>query len=271
MKVAFYLSSSAFRQSPGEVAAYARAHEYAGVEWYLDLLRLPVAPVARDKLFDRLRGDGLGARFHAPAADMELGHRDPAIAEASLRYLLMYVGFLAEMAPTFLTVHVGSRAIPMELLAWERTLDHLRRAAGAGRERGVTVCLENLKAGWTSDPRRLAAMAEAAGSAITLDLGHAGASPFVREGGTLEAFHAALGPRIANAHVYQIETPDGRHLPLEDTVGHGPTLDALLAGGLHTWVLELSTREDLEQTRQALRAYEQGWHTPEGPGRPAEN
>ncbi|MDI6772732.1 MAG: sugar phosphate isomerase/epimerase family protein [bacterium] len=258
MKVEFFLSSSAFRQAPGEVAAYARAHNYGGVEWYLDLLRLPVAPSARAKLFDRMRADGLGARFHAPAADMEMGHRDPAIAEVSLRYLLMYIEFLAEIAPTILTVHVGSRAIPMELLAWERTLDHLRQAAEAGRTRGVTVCLENLKGGWTSDPNRLLAMAEAAGCAITFDLGHASASPFVREGGTLEAFRAVVGPRIANVHVYEIETPDGRHLPLEDTAGHGPTLDALLAGGLHTWILELSTREDLEQTRQALRAYEPG-------------
>ncbi|MDP2956774.1 MAG: TIM barrel protein, partial [Longimicrobiales bacterium] len=157
-----------------------------------------------------------------------------------------------------LTVHVGSRAIPMEMLQWERTLDHLHRAADTGRTRGVTVCLENLKGGWTSDPNRLLAMAEAAGCAITFDLGHAGASPFVREGGTLEAFRAVVGQRVANVHVYEIETPDGRHLPLEDTAGHDPTLDALLAGGLHTWVLELSTREDLEQTRAALRAYEQG-------------
>lgn len=258
MKVEFYVSSSAFRQAPGEVAAYARAHNYGGVEWYLDLLRLPVAPTARAKLFDRMRGDGMGARFHAPAADMELGHRDPAVAEASLRYLLMYIEFLAEMAQTTLTVHVGSRAIQMELLQWERTLDHLRRAAEAGRSLGVTVCLENLKGGWTSDPHRLLAMAEATGSAITFDLGHAGASPFVREGGTLEAFHAVVGKRIANVHVYEIETPDGRHLPLEDTAGCGPTLDALLAGGHRTWVLELSTRDDLEQTRRALQAYEQG-------------
>ncbi len=258
MKVEFYLSSSALRQAPEAVAAYARAHGYGGVEWYLDLLRLPVAPSARAKLFNRMRGDGLGVRFHAPAADMELGHRDPAIAEASLRYLLMYIEFLAEIAPTILTVHVGSRAIPMEMLQWERTLDHLRRAAEAGREREITVCLENLKGGWTSDPNRLLAMAETAGSAITLDLGHASASPFVREGGTLEAFHAVVGPRIANVHVYKIETPEGRHLPLEGAAGHGPTLDALLAAGHRTWVLELSTPEDLEQTRLALRAYDQG-------------
>ncbi len=258
MKVEFFLSSSAFRQAPGEVASYARAHDYAGVEWYLDLLRLPVAPSARTRLFDRIRGDGLGARFHAPAADVELGHRDPEVAGASLRYLLMYLGFLAEVAPTILTVHVGSRAIPMDLLVWERTLEHLRQAAEAGGERGVTVCLENLKAGWTSDPHRLLAMAEAAGCAITFDLGHASASPFVREGGALEAFCAVVGPRVANVHVYEIETPDGRHLPLEEAARHGPTLDALLAAGHSTWVLELSTPEDLEQTRQALRAYEQG-------------
>jgi sugar phosphate isomerase/epimerase len=251
-----YLSSSAFRDPIEAVAAYARRHRYAGVEWYLDHRRLPVSPGTRSHLFKAMRHRGLGVRFHAPAADVEIGHRDPVIAETSLRYLLMYIDFLSEVAPTTVTVHIGSRSLPMELLAWEPTLAHLRRVAAAGRERGVTVCLENLKRGWSSDPHRLLAMAEAANCAVTLDLGHARASEFVQNGGTLEAFHAVVGQRVANVHVYQIETPEGRHLPLEGVADHGPTLDALLSHGAHVWVLELSNLQDLEQTRLALRAYE---------------
>lgn len=253
-----YLSSSAFRDPPEKVAAYAREHAYAGIEWYLDQRRLPIAPQARKALFDAMRRSRLGIRFHAPAADVEIGFRDPAIAEASLRYLLMYIEFLGEVAPTTLTVHVGSRSIPMEMLSWETTLAHLRRVAAAGRERGVTVCLENLKRGWTSDPHRLLAMAEAANSAITLDLGHANASPFLQEGGTLEAFHSVIKERVANVHIYEIETPDGRHMPLEGLIRHGPALDALLARGPRTWVLELSNPEDLAQTRGVLQPYNTG-------------
>jgi sugar phosphate isomerase/epimerase len=251
-----FLSSSAFRDPPEKVVAYAREHTYAGVEWYLDQRRLPIAPEARRKQFDLMRRKGLGIRFHAPAADVEIGHRDPAIAEASLRYLLMYVEFLGEVAPTTLTVHVGSRSIPMEMLSWETTLEHLRRVAAVGRERGVTVCLENLKRGWTSDPHRLLAMTEAANSAITLDVDHANASPFVQDGGTLEAFHSVIKERVANVHIYEIETPDGRHIPLEGLTRHGPVLGALLEQGPRTWVLELANAEDLEKTRRALKPYE---------------
>jgi sugar phosphate isomerase/epimerase len=143
----------------------------------------------------------------------------------------------------------------MELLSWETTLEHLGRVAAAGRERGVTVCLENLKRGWTSDPGRLLTMAEAAGSAITLDLGHANASPFVQNGGTLEAFTETVISRIANVHVYAIETPDGRHRPLDALNGHGRALDRLLAHGRHRWVLELSSRDDLAVTRRTLEPY----------------
>ncbi len=253
----FFLSSSAFRDPPEAVVAYARKHAYAGVEWYLDQRRLPVAPEARKKLFSAMRRGGLGIRFHAPAADVEIGHRDPAIAETSLRYLLMHVEFLGEVAPTTLTMHVGSRSIPMELLSWDVTLEHLRHIAAVGRDRGVTVCLENLKRGWTSDPHRLLAMAEAANSAITLDLGHAHASVFVQDGGTVEDFYSVIRTRVANVHVYEIETPEGRHIPLEELARHVPVLDALLAHGQRTWVLELSNPEDLEQTRLALRPYEE--------------
>ncbi len=44
MKVEFYLSSSALRQAPEAVAAYARVHGYGGVEWYLDLRRYGTVP-----------------------------------------------------------------------------------------------------------------------------------------------------------------------------------------------------------------------------------
>jgi len=252
----FLLSSSAFREPAEAVVAYARKHAYAGIEWYLDQRRLPIAPEARKKLFESMRRGRLGIRFHAPAADVEIGHRNPTIAEASLRYLTMYIEFLAEVAPTTLTVHVGSRSIPMEMLSWDVTLEHLRRVAAAGRERGVTVCLENLKRGWTSDPHRLLAMAEAANSAITLDLGHAHASAFVQNGGPLEAFHAVIKQRVANVHVYEIETPEGVHIPLEGLARHGPAFDALLAQGQRIWVLELSNPADLAQTRRALEPYE---------------
>jgi sugar phosphate isomerase/epimerase len=251
-----YLSSSAFQTAPEGVLGYALQHGYAGVEWYLDQRRLPISPEARGKLFKTIRLAGLGIRFHAPAADVELGHGDPAIAEASLHYLTMYIGFIAEVAPTALTVHVGSRSIPMDLLSWETTLAHLRRVATIGRERGVTVCLENLRRGWTSDPTRLLAMAEAADSSVTLDLGHANASPFVRDGGTLEAFAGAIMKRVANVHVYALETPDGRHQPLETLDGYRPVLDRLLAHGRRTWVLELSNPEDLATTRRALGPYQ---------------
>jgi sugar phosphate isomerase/epimerase len=255
MPAEFYVSSSAFQAPPEVVLGYALEHGYAGVEWYLDQRRLPISPEARSRLFRTMRAAGLGIRFHAPAADVELGHRDPSIADASLHYLMMYIGFLAEVSPTTLTVHVGSRSIAMELLSWETTLEHLRRVAAAGREHRVTVCLENLKRGWTSDPSRLLAMAEAADSAITLDLGHASASPFVRDGGTLEAFADAVMARIANVHVYALETPDGRHQPLERLDGHGPALERLLAHDRHTWVLELSNPDDLAATRRTVERY----------------
>jgi len=255
MAAEFFCSSSAFKEAPDAVAAYARRHRYAGVEWYLDQRRIPIAPEARARMFATMRVAGLNARFHAPAADVEIGHADPAIAAASLRYLLMYMEFLAEAAPTTLTVHVGSRSIPMELLSWDTTLEHLGQVASAGAARGVTVCLENLKRGWTSDPDTLMSMAEAAGSAITLDLGHAGASPFVQSGGTLEAFYATVSSRVANVHVYALETQDGRHLPLESLETHRGVLDAMVAEGRHPWVLELSSIEDLTTTQGTLQAY----------------
>jgi hypothetical protein len=101
-------------------------------------------------------------------------------------------------------------------------------------------------------------MAEAANSGVTLDLGHANASPFVREGGTLESFADVVMARVANVHVYAIETPEGRHEPLDTLNGHGRALDRLLAHARRTWVLELSNTEDLATTRRTLERYQAG-------------
>lgn len=261
MSVEFYLSSSAIQSATEAVTSYASRHGYAGVEWYLDHRRIPISAGARARLFAAMRRGGLGARFHAPAADVEIGHRDPAVAGASLGYLTMYLEHLAGMAPTVVTVHMGSRAIPMEELSWDAARENLSRIVAAGRERGLAVCLENLKGGWTSDPHRLLEMTEAAGASITFDMGHAGASQFTRSGGTLEEFYGIIRGRVANAHVYALETPEGRHLPLEARLlgagaQHRTVLDALLADGIRTWVLELSNLEDLEQTRRALEPYD---------------
>jgi hypothetical protein len=101
-------------------------------------------------------------------------------------------------------------------------------------------------------------MAEAADSAITFDMGHANASPFVQAGGSLHAFYDLIKTRIANVHVYALETPDGRHLPLDTLAAHQPALDALLASGQRAWVLELSNTGDLEHTRRTLQPYDAG-------------
>jgi hypothetical protein len=64
--------------------------------------------------------------------------------------------------------------------------------------------------------------------------------------------------RVANVHVYALETPEGRHEPLETLNGHGRALDRLLTHERRTWVLELSNTEDLATTRRTLEPYRVG-------------
>ena len=92
----------------------------------------------------------------------------------------------------------------------------------------MTICLENLKQGWTSEPEILAELAEYSGAAITFDVGHARGSAPLREGRvTLEEYIRPFANRIKNMHVYELENLEGRHVEPTDLDGIGPNLPFL--------------------------------------------
>jgi sugar phosphate isomerase/epimerase len=237
-----------------EAVEFAKAHAFDGIDWNLDVFRLPVASPLRAKFFGAARESGLGSRFHAPCQDTEIAHADPLISGVALHYLKLHVELIRELGPGFLTIHIGSRSIPVEELSWEKAVANLSELVAYGKDRGVTVCLENLKKGWTSDPRQWRELLDLTGAAATFDVGHAHASPVVASGElSLVDFLDAAGDRVKNAHVYQIETPDGYHQPPSDLVQLAPVLDRLLQHGCTWWLLELKSYQEILATRDLIR------------------
>jgi sugar phosphate isomerase/epimerase len=144
---------------------------------------------------------------------------------------------------------------------FERTKERLRELVERGHEVGVTVCLENLRWGLTSEPSHFIELVEAAGSAITLDVGHAVSSETARAGTTTGAeFARMLAPRIVGAHVYDREDP--HHIAPTDLDRIGDTLKVLLEETpCKWWVIELFSAEDIRPTRELLLDFLQGRRT----------
>ena len=244
------------RASGGDFRSAAKAATelgFAGIDWNLDYFRIAAASNARQPFLDAAMSTGLPQGFHGPCHDIEIGHRDPFIAATAVQYLKMYVDFVQPLRDTHMTLHIGSRSISMDEMSWEHALKGLREVTEYGQERGVTICLENLKQGWTSEPEKLAELAEYSGAAITFDVGHARGSAPLREGRvTLREYIRPFANKIKNMHVYELENLEGRHVEPIDLDGIGDTLRWALTQGIAWWVIELDTYEAMARVKQLI-------------------
>ena len=206
-----------------EALQYASAHNYYGVELYLDKIRLALNPHRMEEVFNKLnRYPQLFYAIHLPTTDVEIGHKVSFYAKTSLQYLMMYIDFLKPWLlkqdhQTVFTLHIGANSLPMELLNWKTCQENLKKLGQYVASVNGCLCLENVKAGWTADPERLIELVEYAGINITFDTGHAVSSPLIREGKiTFAQYISKLKPYITYIHFYAYETlKEGKHMPPE--------------------------------------------------------
>jgi sugar phosphate isomerase/epimerase len=245
----------AIGKDPAAVREYVTAHRYDGVEWGLDGQRLAVARGRRSYILDGFRSVGVPCSLHAPYTDLEIGHRDAEYAAAALRILREYVDAAAEVGARHLNLHVGSHALESDERSWENLVRNLTALMDYAARRGTMVTVENLRRGLASDPEAFVALLRATGAPVTFDLGHAHSSAWVQEGrGSVVDFLRSIPTRIVAGHLYLTETGDA-HVPPAEVGDVADTLDGLLSAGCDWWVLELHTRETLEQTRGVVDQY----------------
>ena len=248
-------------KDPASLREYVTAHRYDGVEWGLDGFRVPVARGRRQRILDGFRSVG-PCSLHAPYTDLEIGHRDAEYAGAALRILKEYVDVTAEVGAHHLNLHVGSHALEPEERSWENLVRNLSALMDHAARRGTVVTVENLRQGLASDPETFVALLRATGAPVTFDLGHAHGSAWVQSGrGSVVDFLKSIPTPILAGHLYFTERDDS-HVPPAAVADVAAALDGLRAAGCDWWVLELHTRDTLEQTRRVVDEYLAGSSPP---------
>ena len=252
MATVFAISSRLSPTDPEHLADVARHLGVEGIEWRLDVLRVPVAAKAREAFFARIMTTGLAARYHAPYTDLEVAHKNASLARQSLAVLRSYLEALpADGEPVF-TLHVGSKGIPIEELSWDHAVGNLRTLVQVGAARGITVAVENLATGWTADPWAMGELCTRSGARITFDLGHCLASEAVqKEAKRVTEILDSLGKFIVQGHIYGVELPDGRHAAWRDLEAVKPALRHLAQFPSFWWIL------DVDEVRDATLLKEQ--------------
>lgn len=191
-------------------------------------------------------------RYHAFFPQYPLGHAQPEIAEKAFMVHRAALEAIQGHGEEVLTVHIGlDREDPLDSA---RVVEDLTRLREAASERGITLCLENLRTGVSSHPETVSAWARASGAMITLDVGHALSCPRVKAGKLNPSDYVeAFADRIFEAHIYGYEKD--KHYPPRDMVLLGPILDRLLETQCAWWTIELDDYDDILFTRNLLLDY----------------
>lgn len=196
--------------------------------------------------------NGTPIRHHGYFPGFELGNKDRILAEQALSLHMKYVDTMIGLGEQLLTIHIG--LIPSIELDHNIVIKNLSRLVEYSKKQGVTICLENLRFGATSNPEMVLKWSKESGSSITLDVGHAVSCDRVRKKElTVEQIIESFSHNLEEVHFYEYET-DTHYAPKNMSI-LGPIVDALLKTQCKWWTIELNSYEDILNTRNLINGY----------------
>lgn len=205
---------------------------------------------------ETLAANNVPVRHHAFFPEHEFGHADADIAGQALELHFAALEVMRGWGEPVVTVHIGldvSNSSKWQI-DHDRAARNLKRLVEFARRRGITVCLENLRRGPTSNPETVLDWASRAGAMITLDIGHAVSCQRVQDGElAVTDIIDMFADRLHEVHMYERETD--RHYPPADMSVLGPIVDRLLETDCRWWTIELDDLDEALATRRLLEDY----------------
>lgn len=246
-----------FIEDIDELYHFAMMFKFGGIDWSLDLNRLPSTPSEASTWFKSLQKlDHLEIRYHCPFDKVDIGHRDNDAAQYAIELFQQAIRLVAKAQGRYLTLHLGLGHDTTHLFSWDTTVANLTRLVRYGAERGVRLCLENLAWGWTSKPNLFEKLIRKTGAGMTFDIGHAHACEAVYSlHYDARDFVSPHWDHVFNAHVYHTEIPDVGHVPPTNVNDIRSRLDLLMEAGCRFWTLEIRDKEGLIQTKEIVDGY----------------
>jgi sugar phosphate isomerase/epimerase len=195
---------------------------------------------------------GARIRHHGYFPGYEIGDSRSDRAEEAMQLHFQALDAIRGVGEQHITVHVGLVA-DIELNP-AHVVRNLRRLVDYGRHHGITVSLENLRFGPTSNPETVLEWTQKTGAKITLDIGHAvSCSRVVHNEMNVPRIIDLFSHDLVEVHFYESET-DRHHAP-QDMRILGPIVDRLLSTECTWWTIELDAHEEILRTRNLLSGY----------------
>jgi sugar phosphate isomerase/epimerase len=242
---------------PETMRNFAMDHGFDGIDWSIDLSRLPETPAEASQWVEQQDLlNPLEVRYHCPFQQVDIGHEDKASRNYAMDIFRRMIRLVAKARKKYLSLHVGLGHDTTKILSWDATVRNLRELVQFGAECGVTVALENLIWGWSSKPNLFEKLVRRSGACVTVDIGHAHACESVQsQAYGVRDFISPHAEKIINAHIYHYEVPNVGHIPparLADIVNR---LDLLMQTPCRWWVLEIRVADELLRTKAIVETY----------------
>jgi sugar phosphate isomerase/epimerase len=234
---------------PASAWRFAAEHGFAGVELSVAPDADVVAEARREALSAGAAAQAL--RYHLPFHACDVCDPSPLAASDALARTAAVIRSLSP--GDVITIHAPVRDDHEDEHGPHLAAEHLSDLVAVGADRGVTVAVENLRWGPTSDPERFIDLVDRCGARVTFDVGHAASSDAAVRGYTPARFARELGDRIVGAHVYGRENE--RHHPPASVGQIAGVLETLCEAGCAWWTVELTSPDEVLATRDMLASF----------------
>lgn len=245
-----------------EMIEYCMEHNLSGIDYTLNSGAKSVSDLERERAtIEKISEEGFEIRYHLQFFSMEIAHADVNKAKRSFDFHKDCLEFISSLNGEYATIHIGLGMESMDELRYETALAHLSDLVSYGREKSITLCLENLTKGWANNPHEFLEMIEESSAGVTFDIGHANACPWVMNNqGTSMDFLRTFSSHVINAHIYEIEKIDDKtlvpyHVAPQRLDFIRPLLSELLGTKCDWWLIELKEKEEVNHTRTLLQAF----------------
>jgi sugar phosphate isomerase/epimerase len=240
-----------FGQNAKKLADFASEFGFKGIDWSLNL-NLDERDFLRK--MDRLKG--FEVRYHCPWPRIDIAYADQR-AEQAMHIFRLMIGLISKAGGRYLTVHIGLGQSSVQELQWEKAIENLSSLVSFGAGRGVTICLENLPTGWTSNPEMFKTLVKKTGAGVSLDIGHIHACRTKKPSEKLLKLYVMPNKkRIFNAHIYYTEIPQYGHVAPESLEQIFDCLWLLRSlTQCDWWVIELLKPDEILRTRDFLTEF----------------
>ena len=236
-----------------DVLRFGTSLGFQAVELDCDEKPIPATRRGRAQLKHVMDKYDLEVFYHSPFLDQAIGSANSTIRQNTFNTLKMYLDFLQEYKAKFLVIHAG---VDEEECPRANIVKDLANLVEIARTKGITLCVENLRFGLSSNPYDLRKLAEECGSQITFDLGHANSCKWTNEEGrSPKDFLRIVEDKVMGAHIY-LKEEGGKHHPFTSIDEVSDTLECLISlKDVKWWTIELPSIEDTIRQKLMLDSY----------------